>query len=180
MSPPEFSSDILDYSDDGSDEWQWVVVQEVDGDDANKENNNDMTGVSLLIQSSTNETKALSTRKRRDAQRWKVMPSLAKYPLLQKLDLYNSRYITHLHDSVGDLRDLQKLVLTRCWALERLPSSLGNLEKLQEVRETLSDQNPVLRGPHDVFFHCVLCFQLILTDSMRINALPDSIGKLKQ
>ena len=62
------------------------------------------------------------------------MPSIEHYPKLQTLDLDNSRYLVELDDSVGSLTDLNRLILTRCERLERLPESLGNLHNLQEVR----------------------------------------------
>ena len=95
---------------------------------------------------------SLSSENTREVDRWRVMPSLEKYPLLKKLDLYKQRHIQHLHDSVCDLIHLQVLSLVRCEKLDRLPENIGKLTNLQE---------------------------LDLTDVSELSALPESIGELK-
>ena len=125
MVDSEAAIDILDQSDSSVlvNESDWILIEDSD----------DMNGVSLFVDARTGETTELSTRRCRDEQRWNIMPSLEKYSKLQKLDLHNSRYISTLHESVKNLSQLRRLVLTRCWALKTLPSSLGRLCNLQEV-----------------------------------------------
>lgn len=103
----------------------WIIVE-------------DPKGMALTIDSRSGEVVALSSRKSRDVDRWKEMPSLAKYTALTSLDLHKSRYITELHDSVGLLTNLRSLNLTLCERLTTLPQSIGNLKNLQEVRVSLS------------------------------------------
>lgn len=94
-----------------------------------------MRGMNIIVDTNTGNVTALSTRYCKDAERWRdKMPSIEHYPNLQTLDLDNSRYLVELDDSVGSLADLNRLILTRCERLERLPDSLGNLCNLQEVR----------------------------------------------
>jgi hypothetical protein len=96
-----------------------------------------MKGMNIIVDQTTGEVISLSTRNCRDSERWRTMPSLDAFPALKSLDLDSSRYLVQLSDSVGTLHNLQRLVVTRCDQLERLPSSLGRLENLQEVRNCL-------------------------------------------
>jgi len=94
-----------------------------------------MKGVSVAIDSKTGDVIELSTQDVEDRLRWRTsMPCLVpKYSTLQRVDLDRSRYIRKLDESVTALPHLKRLKLTRCSALEQLPSSLGNLCNLQEV-----------------------------------------------
>jgi Leucine-rich repeat (LRR) protein len=94
---------------------------------------------------------SLSSESTRDIDRWQKMPSVEEYPSLKKLDLYKSRYIEHLHDSVCGLAHLEVLSLVRCENLKCLPEKIGNLENLQV---------------------------LDLTDACELSSLPESIGDL--
>jgi hypothetical protein len=80
---------------------------------------------------------ALDSRYCRDASRWEVMPSVEKYPDLVRLDLHKSRYITIVHASVAELQKLQYLGLTRCTRLQELPPTIGRLQNLQVVGNTV-------------------------------------------
>jgi hypothetical protein len=94
----------------------------------------------LLVEkvSSTTGTSvvALDSRYCRDASRWEVMPSVAIFPDLVRLDLHKSRYITNVHDSVTELQNLQHLSLTGCTRLQELPLMIGRLQNLQVVGTT--------------------------------------------
>lgn len=72
-----------------------------------------------------------------DADRWEVMPSVDAFPDLVKLDLHKSRYIKVVHASVAELQKLHHLGLTRCTRLQELPPTIGRLQNLQVVRNTL-------------------------------------------
>jgi hypothetical protein len=95
----------------------------------------------LLVKkvSSANTTSviALDSRYCRDASRWEVMPSVETFPDLVRLDLHKSRYITAVHASVAELQKLQHLGLTRCTRLQELPPTIGRLQNLQVVGNTV-------------------------------------------
>jgi hypothetical protein len=73
----------------------------------------------------------LSCRSRRDKDRWEIMPSLACFPDLERIDLYQCRYIESIHESITQLKNLQTLNLTGCSRLKSLPDAIGGLEKLE-------------------------------------------------
>ena len=101
----------------------WVLVE--DGD---------MKGVALITDRDAGEVVCLSSRYKNDIDRWIQMPPLSGYAsTLQVLDLHNSRYMEQLHESVGELSQLRRLVLTGCDMLTGLPASIGNLKNLIEV-----------------------------------------------
>lgn len=104
-------------------ESDWVLIDE-----------GTMKGVNIVVDHATSEVIRLSTKDCKDADRWMDMPSLECFPSLEYVDLHNSRYITDLHESIVGLVDLKRLSLTRCLSLERLPSAIGRLRNLQEVR----------------------------------------------
>lgn len=89
----------------------------------------------------TTDSVSISTRTIPDRHRWEVMPPMALIKnannTLLVLDLHKSRYITELHDSVCGMIALQKLILTHCHALKKLPENIGNLMSLEEVSAVL-------------------------------------------
>jgi len=105
----------------------WILVD--DGE---------LRGMNIVVDHTTGEVMKLSTRFCRDADRWKIMPALAEFPSLETLDLHNCRYLVDVDDSVGNLKSLKHLFMTRCDSLERLPNSIGRLENLQEVITNVS------------------------------------------
>jgi hypothetical protein len=80
---------------------------------------------------------ALDSQYCRDASRWDVMPSVEPFPDLVRLDLHKSRYIKVVHASVTELQKLQHLGLTRCTRLQELPPTIGRLQNLQVVGNTV-------------------------------------------
>lgn len=112
----------------------WVLVKDVSGSNRSKENDDSFAGVALMAEKKSGHVVFLSTRKSPDADRWSLMPSLECFKdTLQVLDLHKSRYLQELNGSIGDLRQLRQLMLTRCSSLKRLPNSIGNLSNLTEV-----------------------------------------------
>ena len=111
------------------------ISEEGERDDWVLLNEGKMKGTRIIVAHETGDVAVLSTRCCRDADRWRdEMPSLQSYATLQVLDLHNSRYIRSLHESVGALSSLKRLVLSRCDRLESLPESVGDLQSLEEVR----------------------------------------------
>jgi hypothetical protein len=76
---------------------------------------------------------SLSSRQCHDVDRWITMPSLEQYGSLKELDLYKSRYIHQLHESVCGLENLETLILVRCEKLVSLPQEIGRLKNLRVV-----------------------------------------------
>ena len=77
---------------------------------------------------------SISTGMTPDRNRWESMPSVANFSSsLVVLDLHKARYIESLHESVCQLSNLKKLVLTHCERLKTLPDAIGNLISLEEV-----------------------------------------------
>ena len=93
----------------------------------------------LLVKKDANSTSviALDSEFCCDAYRWEVMPSVEPFPDLVRLDLHKSRYIDRLHASVAELPTLQHLILTRCTRLQELPPTIGRLQNLQVVSNTV-------------------------------------------
>ena len=114
---------------DGSQDLQgneqaWILVED-----------EDFKGVVVMVDSASGEAISLSCKNRRDVDRWETsMPSLVKYPSLQTLNLHKCRYLSQLHDSIGQLPQLRRLQLTQCERLVSLPASIDQLNNLQEVR----------------------------------------------
>jgi hypothetical protein len=94
----------------------------------------DFKGVLLAAEKKNGKIVYMSTKHCSAADMWNIMPSLAEFPSLVVLDLHKCRYITELHESVGDLADLKQLLLTRCSILRTLPPTIGKLQHLTEVR----------------------------------------------
>ena len=109
----------------------WVLVE--DGD---------FKGLTVLHQDPIIDVVYLGSRFCSDGDRWKEMPSLRQFQSLKILDLHKSRYIPTLHESIGGLRNLQHLLLTRCKNLRTLPPTIGNLQNLTEVRRFLNFVRP--------------------------------------
>jgi hypothetical protein len=105
-----------------ADESSWMVVE--DGD---------LKGFTLIADKDSGDIICLSARHCNDADRRSVMPSMKDYTSLKVIDLHGYRYVKTLHESIGDLPELQRLVLSRCDLLTTLPSSIGNLHSLVEV-----------------------------------------------
>lgn len=103
---------------------EWVLLPE-----------GEIQGLSIIVDHTTGDVILLSTRDSKDSERWKDdMPSLQAFTSARELDLHGSRYIRTLHGSVCSLVNLKRLKLTKCDRLEKLPDSLGNLQRLEEVR----------------------------------------------
>ena len=102
----------------------WIVVEDDEPE---------LEGMTLIADRESGDVVSLSTRSCRDEQKPNTMTSLEKYPHLKVVDLHNYRNMRHLHESVCNLPNLQKLSLTRCDFLTRLPASIGNLHSLVEV-----------------------------------------------
>ena len=102
----------------------WVLVE--DGD---------FKGLTILADRRSNEVVYVGSRFCSDNDRWNEMPSLKQFPSLKILDIYKSRYIPALHESIGDMHELQHSLVMRCKNLRTLPASIGNLRNLTEVRD---------------------------------------------
>ena len=107
----------------------WIVVEDEEPE---------LDGMTLVADRESGDIVSLSARSCRDEQKSGSMPSLEKYPHLKVVDLHNYRNLRDLHESVCSLPDLQKLALTRCDFLTRIPASIGNLENLVEVSITVA------------------------------------------
>jgi hypothetical protein len=83
----------------------------------------------------TGHVVALSSRLQRDADRWEAeqMPSLSAFPVLHRLELVDSRYMTSLHPSVTGLKHLRELRLVGCSTLKSIPPMIDQLTQLEEV-----------------------------------------------
>ena len=103
----------------------WIMLAEEDA----------LRGTVLYADKLNGHVVCLSTRTCNDEDRWIEMPSLSQFPNLLILDLHKSRYLTTLDGSVGDLKDLQRMILTGCKSLRTLPQAIGNLKQLTEVGE---------------------------------------------
>jgi hypothetical protein len=101
----------------------WILLEE-----------GELKGMNIIVDHESGNVLSLSTRFCRDEDRWTDMPELTQYPALQTLDLHNSRHIVQLNESIGTIASLKSLILTRCDALNGLPTSIGQLTSLQEVR----------------------------------------------
>ncbi len=129
LSNPEYSGwyrsamNTSTMSSLGNDEL-WIVVEDDEPE---------LEGMTLVADRESGEIVSLSTRSCRDEQKRNTMPSLERYPHLKVVDLHNYRNMRDLHESVCNLPNLQKLALTRCDFLTRLPASIGNLHSLVEV-----------------------------------------------
>jgi hypothetical protein len=149
----------------------------------------------LLVKKDANRTSIIELDSQYccDADRWEVMPSVEPFPDLVRLDLHKSRYIKVVHASVAELPKLQHLGLTRCTRLQELPPTIGQLQNLQVVSNTVRSLDRVVTGLPEplydgdyvallakLFPMYLLSLQLDLSDSENIAHLPESIGELKR
>lgn len=93
-----------------------------------------LKGVSLGVDRTDGKIVYMSTRQCSAADLWNKMPSVAEFTSLAVIDLHKCRYIDHLNESVCDLTNLRRLLLTRCSKLSSLPNGIGRLQNLTEVR----------------------------------------------
>lgn len=96
-----------------------------------------LRGTVLHTDRTTGHVVCMSTRTCKDEDRWTEMPCVAQFSSLLILDLHKSRYLTTLDESVGDLKSLKRMILTRCNNLVTLPRAIGNLKHLTEVCELI-------------------------------------------
>lgn len=102
----------------------WIVVE--DGEP-------DLEGMTLVADRESGDIVGLSSRNCSTEQKLRSMPSLKEYSTLRVVDLHNYRYMREVHESICNLPVLQKLVLSRCDFLQKLPPSIGSLDRLVEV-----------------------------------------------
>jgi len=135
----------------------WLLPRPLGRDGCRLLDQGDMKGTTIIAENNTGDVISLSTRYCREKERWKCdMPSLESFSKsLQTIDLYNSRYIEHIHHSIGLCDNLVKLELNRCDALITLPKSIGQLENLQEVRAIIvisTNTSDLSQVSHKPFF----------------------------
>jgi hypothetical protein len=111
----------LEESQDGV----WIVVEE-----------GDFKGMTMITDRSSGDVIGLSARSCSNQEKKSELPNLKEFSSLKVIDLHNYRYMTSLHDSIGDLSSLERLVLTRCDLLKKLPSTICHLKNLVEVRQS--------------------------------------------
>ena len=93
----------------------------------------ELEGMTLVADRETGDIVGLSSRSCNNEQKRSLMPSLKEYPTLKVVDFHNYRYMRRLHKSIADLPVLQRLILSRCDLLQKLPGSIGKLDCLVEV-----------------------------------------------
>jgi len=149
----------------------WIVVEDEEPE---------LEGMTLSADRESGDIVSLSTRSCRDEQRRRSMPSLEGYPNLKVVDLHNYRNMKELHQSICNLPALQKLALTRCDFLTKLPASIGKLDSLVEL--DLFDSFRISGLPEEIS-GCRSLKILRLGGSpgvanKSLTRLPDSLGKL--
>lgn len=90
----------------------------------------------------------MSTLTSPDTNRWRTMPSLHGLDSLTVLDLSRSRYLTELHPSVTDLKNIKTLSLVGCTGLVSLPDDIGKLKSLEIVSIALLDADHCYSETH--------------------------------
>ena len=116
------TTDTMDSTISSSNDGIWIVVE--DGE---------LEGMTLVADRESGDIVGLSSRNSSNEQKRSSMPSLKDYPTLKVVDLHSYRYIRRLHESVTDLAALQRLILSRCDLLQKLPASIGKLNCLVDV-----------------------------------------------
>jgi hypothetical protein len=102
----------------------WIVVE--DGE-------SDLEGMTLFADRESGDIVGLSSRSCSNEQKRRSLPSLGEHPHLREVDLHNYRYMKDIHESIGNLTGLQRLILSRCDSLTKLPAAIGSLDRLVEV-----------------------------------------------
>jgi len=120
-----FSAGTMESTASQEDDGIWIVVEDRDLE---------LDGMTLVADRDSGDIVGLSSRSCSNEQKRCSMPSLVDYPHLKVVDLHNYRYIRSIHESVGNLPDLRRLILSRCDLLQKLPAAIGNLDRLVEVR----------------------------------------------
>ena len=115
-------SNIMNSSSENDD--VWIVVE--DGE-------SDLEGMTLFADRESGDIVGLSSRSCSNEQKRRSLPSLEEHPHLRVVDLHNYRFMKDIHESIGNLTGLQRLVLSRCDSLTKLPASIGSLDRLVEV-----------------------------------------------
>ena len=145
----------------------WIVVEDEEPE---------LAGMTLAADRESGDIVSLSTRSCRSEQKRRSMPSLEEYPHLRVVDLYNYRNMTDLHESICHLPVLQKLIISRCDFLTKLPPSIGKLENLVEVSLagfSIVSIRLTSRQSSDILFFSILFFSrrslifLILSNYLR-------------
>jgi hypothetical protein len=96
-------------------------------------------GITIEEDNETGKVISLHSRSRLDLDRWEGshMPSFAMFPDLQRLELFKCRYISQVHDSMTQLKQLRVLKIIGCSRLQTIPDSIDQLNQLEEVRESV-------------------------------------------
>jgi hypothetical protein len=150
----------------GAHDGVWIVVE--DGE---------FKGMTMITDRTSGEVVGLSARSCSYQERKSEFPSIKEFPSLKVIDLHNYRYLTQIHESIGDLQSLERLILTRCDLLKTLPSTIGNLKNLVEVRAFMALVVLVYVLLY-LFVVILFRFQLDLFDSYQIAELPQEISGL--
>eukprot|EP00536_Pseudo-nitzschia_multiseries_P011003 jgi/Psemu1/297748/fgenesh1_pm.355_\ len=149
----------------------WIVVEDRDLE---------LDGMTLVADRESGDIVGLSSRSCSNDQKRSSMPSLEDYPNLQVVDLHNYRYIRNLHESVSNLSGLRRLMLSRCDLLQKLPASIGRLDRLVEL--DLFDSFQISELPEEIS-GCRSLKRLRLGGSpgvanKSLKRLPESLGNL--
>jgi Leucine-rich repeat (LRR) protein len=105
----------------------WIVIEE-----------GELKGMTMIADRQSGDVVGISARSCKNEDKRNVMPSLKEHSSkLKVVDLHNYRYMKTLHSSIGELPNLERLILSRCDNLQTLPPSIGNLHNLVEVRSRI-------------------------------------------
>jgi hypothetical protein len=100
----------------------WIVGEE-----------GELKGMTMIADRESGDVVCVSSRSCKNEDKRRTMPSLEDHTALKVVDFHNYRYMRTLHDSIGELPTLERLVLSRCDSLRTLPPSIGKLHNLVEV-----------------------------------------------
>lgn len=119
-------------------------MQQNEGHDSPEENALDdvygepFEGLTLSIDSTNGAVVGMSTKEARYNSRWQSVPPLDLFAAsVKELDLQKSTKLESA-DAICSLIGLQSLRLTRCTSLRKLPTRIGDLTNLVEVRKPKS------------------------------------------